>query len=174
MRERRDEWCGPMERETSDPTVTCSVQGSKWGTLVCFEGGGCRSGGETRDFRGVGEWGVILVKIASGMRRGGKSIWRGGRGPAMAWGTGRTSSGLLGSQSAAGSRPRGPSSQVPRPLGTLRAQVTGEAFSLRPQHDQTCPFAEDAIIIFFSVVKYLPWPFLTKNTTRNTFEYHLV
>lgn len=68
MRERRDEWCGPMERETSDPTVTCSVQGSKWGTLVCFEGGGCRSGGETRDFRGVGEWGVILVKIASGMR----------------------------------------------------------------------------------------------------------
>lgn len=48
------------------------------------------------------------------------------------------------------------SSQVPRPLGTLRAQMTGDAFSLRPQHDQTCPFAEDAIIIFFSVVKYLP------------------
>lgn len=78
-----------------------------------------------------------------------------GRGPAMAWGTGGTSSGMLGSQSAAGSRPRGLSSQVPRPLGTLRAQMTREAISSRPQSDQTCPFAEDAIITFFSV-QYLP------------------
>ena len=51
---------------------------------------------------------------------------------------------------------RGLSSQLPRPLGTRRAQMTRAAFSSGPQRDQTGPFAEDAIIIFFSVVKYLP------------------
>lgn len=126
MRERGDEWCGPLERETSDPTVTCSVQGSKWGTLVCFEGGGCRSGGETSGFRG-GRMRSYSGKIASGMR------WRREehltyRGEDRKYGLGHWRDiRHAGSQSAAGSGPRGLSSQVPRPLGTLRAQMTSEA-----------------------------------------------
>lgn len=74
----------------------------------------------------------------------GRAFDKEGRGPVMAWGTGGRASGVLGSQSAVGSRPQRP--LQPGAQAAADPEGTDGQRSLLNRSD--LPFVEDGRIVF--------------------------